>query len=151
MARNSGMTLMELLVCISIICILSCISIPLSGLVQRSSLETATSELLSDLRLAQQRSIAEGYETTVYFNFKNSSYSVYNYKNASKNVYVQKKFPDGISFDTLRSTCETTGILLFNCQGHPAPKPCTVTVSSRDGNYKSIAIGIATDYIYIKE
>lgn len=147
MRKNSGMTLMELLVCISIICILSCMFIPFSGLLQNNSLETASSELLSDLRLAQQRSIAGGFETTLSFNFTNNSYSVYTHTN----MYVQKKLPDGIYFDKLRSTCEVTGILLFNAHGHPMPKPCTVTLCCRNGNYKSIAIGLATDYIYIKE
>lgn len=146
-----GMTIMELLVCISIMCILACTAIPLSGVIQSNSLETAASELLSDLRLAQQRAKTNGAEVNVYLDVSSRCYSVYDYKNSCMVMYVKKQLPEGIRFDTLRSTFEKTGKLLFSSQGHPMPNPCTVTLCSRNGSYKSIVIGIATDYIYLKE
>lgn len=153
MRRSSGMTLIELIVCISIACILSCMCIPFTGLVEKSCLEAATNELLSNLRLAQQRAISEGIEIAVSFDTKNNSYSVYK-KNIPSSVYVNMNLPGGIRFDNGRSTYNKTDlytvILSFSSKGHPLPRACIISLCSSKGDYKSIAVGIATDCIYTK-
>jgi hypothetical protein len=42
-------------------------------------------------------------------------------------------------------------MLSFDRAGKPLPNPCTIIITNNLGQYKSITITVATDYISIKD
>jgi prepilin-type N-terminal cleavage/methylation domain len=149
MFNRYGMTLIELIVCLAIIAILASVCVPYKKGTESYNLETCSRELLSDLRLMQQRAMAEGNIIQVYFDSINNSYMIYSKINMIDYVYKNKKLPGGISFDKIRSSYDDNKVA-FNEKGNPMPYPCTISLTDSSGDYRSIVINIATNYIYMK-
>lgn len=154
MKNKYGLTLIELILVISLLSTFFCISVPCFGSLykngQKVLLETASKELLTDLRLAQEKARSEGLMYHVYFNEVENSYMIYSYKNMNNCIYKQKKLPEGISFDKIKSTYEECKIS-FNNRGKPYPRPCTISLKNRCGEFRCITIQVATDYISLKD
>lgn len=154
MVNKKGFTLIELSISIAVMCIIlyssSSLVLDLSSKKQEVLLDTASIELLSDMRLIQQKAMEEGCIYNILFNSTENSYMIYNYRNAQSIVYKNKKLPDCISFDSVRSTYSSNKIS-FNSKGKPLPYPCTVSLINKRGEYRRIVISIGTDYIGIKD
>lgn len=153
MHKKNGLTLIELMCTLSIMGIIASAVLPCIGglnmIYQNILLDTSIKELLSDLRLAQQKAKDEGYIYHVYFNSVQKSYMIYSYKDASNCVFKVKNLPSGISFDRVHSTY-TNSKISFNSRGKPLPYPCTISLANSRGRYKKITITVGTDYISIK-
>lgn len=151
---KKGITLIELVSVIALITILSSICIPCySGIYYRSQdifLDIASNELLSDLRLIQQKAEAEDSIYHIYFNNMDNSYMIYSYKDMSSCVYKSKSLPHGIKYDNIRSTYQNNK-LSFNSKGKPLPYPCTISLKNESGRYKRITVTVGTDYISLKD
>lgn len=154
MYNKDGFSLIELIIVIAILGILMSIVFPLSGgfysTIQEFNLDTASNELLSDMRLTQQKAISEGYYYNIYFNSSENSYMIYSYANMDNTVYKTKKLPVGIIFDKVRSTYRDNKIS-FNNRGKPLPFPCTIALKDISGRYRRITITVGTDYISLKK
>jgi len=153
MHNEHGVTLIELIAVVAILGILSCICVPCFGgfyyRLQEILLDTASKELLTDMRLVQQKASSEGYIYKIYFNKIENSYMIYSYKDMDNCIYKNVHLPAGISFDGTRSTYEDN-MISFNSKGKPMPHPCTISLKNSLGQYKSITITVGTDYISIK-
>lgn len=153
MYNKDGTTLIELLCSLAIIGMLSCIAVPcVGGLYRRSQellLDAGAKNLLSDLRLIQQKAREEGSIYHFFLDNMNNSYMIYNYRDMSNCVYKNVSLPDGIRFDKSRSTYKDNKVS-FNSRGKPLPYPCSISLVNSIGQYRKITITVGTDYISIK-
>jgi len=107
---SRGVTLIEFLAVILIIVILVAISIPVWRNIQPTlELNGSCRELVTDLRYAQQLSIAEQIIYGVRFNFAENKYQIIQYKKTdgtTENVIKSKFLPEGIDLEQVGSFSE---------------------------------------------
>jgi prepilin-type N-terminal cleavage/methylation domain-containing protein len=150
-----GFTFIELAVSLALISILLSVCIPIfkdyNRLKQSTLLDMSSIELLSDLRLCQETAKYEGDTCNIFFNSTERSYYIYIRRDTRDDHVVKRKnLPQGIRVDNTRSTY-TKSMLSFDRAGKPLPNPCTIIITNNLGQYKSITITVATDYISIKD
>lgn len=154
MNYKKGATLIELVIVIGLLAVLAQICIPyFKGAgpdIQKMNLEMASKELLSDLRLSQQKAKSEGNIYHVYFDVANNSYKIYSYRDRQECVYKERKLPDGIFHDNVESTYSGS-MVSFNSRGKPLPHPCTIALVNSFGERRLITIKVGTDYISLKD
>lgn len=153
MGNKNGASLIEMIYTLALLGIISCIAVPcISGLYNKSQevfLDTGVKELLSDLRLIQQKSRDENTVYHFFFNKANNTYMIYSYADMTNCVYKNKKLPDGISFDSIHSTYKDNKVS-FSSRGKALPYPCTISLINKIGQYRKITITVGTDYISLK-
>jgi len=154
MHNRKGFTTIELVYIIGLLAILGSLCIPFyRGIYYKSQdvlLDVCSKELLSDLRLMQQKAETEDCYYHIYFNNISNSYMMYSYKDSKSYVYKKRSLPYGIQYDNIRSSYQNNK-LSFNGKGKPVPYPCTISLKNGSGRYKSITITVGTDYISLKD
>ena len=151
---KKGFTFVEIAISIAIASILLyCSSYSLKNsfdLRNKTLLDSAASELLGDVKLAQMKAMEEGRIYHIYLNSLENSYMVYCFDNVSTKICKYKKLPDTIHYDKFRSTYKNNKIS-FNSRGKPLPYPCTVSLKDDSGEYRKVTISVGTDYIRIND
>lgn len=151
---KKGFTLMELVICIMLISLVLSIESPFifnySSKRQDALLNETVYELMSDLRLYQQKAMTEGRMYDIYFNSIEGSYMVYTYIGMGNSVCKQKRLPGCVYFDSAHSTYSNNKVT-FNSKGKPLPYPCTISLKNSSGQHMEITITVGTDYIGIKD
>lgn len=133
---NKGFTLIEMLVVIGIIGIVGSISFPVyQNMRPNITLNSATRDLATDMRYAQQLAVTEQLAYNVIFDIGASSYEI---RNSSSNALIQEKvLPIGISFSSITGLAGNTA--KFTATG-AAVQPATIVLINRKSNQTTIEI-----------
>ena len=132
MHKNTGFTLMELMVAIAIIAIAASIAIPnIVGWLPTHRLASASRAILSDLQQARLRAVKENTFVTVQFDTGNERYNVFwdngdgvggipgdGLQNGTERIFKSEEMPASINLDI---TTFTDDSVCFSNRGLPPP------------------------------
>lgn len=130
MRGNNGMTLVELLIALAILCIsLGAVRTAVTAYSARE-LTAACRELQSDLRFAQRQAIAENRKYQVFFPMAENGYRVLCHENelGVTSVIKEKVFDNGI---ILMGTTGVNSSVTYTARGTTGDA-CTITLENRD-------------------
>jgi prepilin-type N-terminal cleavage/methylation domain-containing protein len=140
MRKNTGFTLMELMVAIAIIAIAASIAIPnIVGWLPTHRLASASRAILSDLQQARLRAVKENTFVTVQFDTGNERYNVFldngdgvggvpgdGLQNGTEKIFKSESMPASINLD---STTFADDSVCFSNRGLPPPPFLTGNVT----------------------
>lgn len=133
---KKGFTLIEMLTVIGIIAIVAAISFPVyQNMRPNITLNSATRDLATDMRYAQQLAVTEQIIYDVIFNTSASSYEIRN--NSTAALVRTKVLPDGITFSSITGLTDNTAE--FTATG-AAAAPGTVILANRKDKQTTIEI-----------
>lgn len=114
-AKKNGFTLLEITVVIFIFAIMAAITIPFINKFQPTlKLNSASRNLVADLRYAQQLTVTEQVPHLIYLDLADGSYQLLRVESAATTTIKDVNFPAGIGFE-LAST--TISEVRFNSYG----------------------------------
>jgi len=153
MEKNTGFTLMELMVAIAIIAIAASIAIPnIIGWLPTHRLASASRAILSVLQQARLRAVKENTFVTVQFNTGNERYNVFwdngdgvggvpgdGLQNGTEMIFKSEAMPAGIDLD---STTFADNSVCFSNRGLPLPAflASTVTILNSQNISRQIVV-----------
>lgn len=133
---KKGFTLIEMLTVIGIIAIVAAISFPVyQNMRPNITLNSATRDLATDMRYAQQLAVTEQIIYDVIFNTSASSYEIRN--NSTAALVRTKVLPDGITFSSITGLTDNTAE--FTATG-AAAAPGTIILANRKDKQTTIEI-----------
>ena len=151
MRKNTGFTLMELMVAIAIIAIAASIAIPnIVGWLPTHRLASASRAILSDLQQARLRAVKENTSVTVQFDTGNERYNVFwdngegggspgdGLQNGTERIFKSEAMPASINLD---STTFADNSVCFSNRGLPNPALSgTVTILNSQNINRQIVV-----------
>lgn len=144
--RQSGLSLIEIIITLTIITIITTISVPIyQSIGPTLALRATTRDLASDLRLAQQRSVTEQIIYAVSFDIDNGRYEIIN--TVSSSTIQTKLLHAQISIATTTGLTDQT--VRFTATG-AAIESGTIVLTHSDGASSTISIK-PSGYVKIEE
>jgi type IV fimbrial biogenesis protein FimT len=145
MEKNTGFTLMELMVAIAIIAIAASIAIPnIIGWLPTHRLASASRAILSVLQQARLRAVKENTFVTVQFDTGNEKYNVFwdngegvggnpgdGLQNGTEQIFKSDAMPAGIN---LNNTTFADDSVCFSSRGLPDPDGTVTILNSQNIN-----------------
>jgi prepilin-type N-terminal cleavage/methylation domain-containing protein len=155
MRKNTGFTLMELMVAIAIIAIAASIAIPnIVGWLPTHRLASASRAILSVLQQARLRAVKENTFVTVQFDTGNERYNVFwdngegaggnpgdGRQNGTEKIFKSDAMPAGINLKD--TTFADNNSVCFSNRGLPTPTPAsndTVTILNSQNINRKIEV-----------
>jgi len=128
MHKNSGFTIMELMITIAIIAVLAAIAVPnMIGWRSGTKLQGAVENLRGDLQWAKLKAVQESEFVTVLFLAGGTSYEVFmdstpnGVRDAGERLYRQRDLPVGVSIDLGNTDFSGNDYVTFNNRGFTEP------------------------------
>lgn len=140
---KDGFTLIEVLLCLMLICVLSALVLPnFKNTTDNLKLSVAVQKLYQDVKLAQQKAISEGRTNKILFDTTKKN----NYLLIQDFQSVEVKLPEDIYIDWTNFDSNT---LIFYASGAPAQAG---TVAIKNKNKKLyVIVSVATGRVRISE
>jgi len=145
MKNNRGVTLLELILCISIIAII--LSIPVFNIDVFLNLKEKNElkEFITDINYARNRSIIESARHSVFLNIDKNSYTIYKHTSSMPKIVKKKEFTHGIQ---LKSTNVRDKEIMFTQIGVPSHTG-EVILKNRKGEKTKITITPVTGRVNV--
>jgi prepilin-type N-terminal cleavage/methylation domain-containing protein len=142
MNKESGLTLMELMVVIGILGIISAIVVPsFIGWLPARRLESAASDVNTAIRVARLSAVKENTFAVLQFDVNEESYSV----TVSGRTVKRGKMPAGVDLANVFLSNQTTpalgGLITFDSRGFPTP-PVDVVLQNTTGTTWTIQVNL---------
>jgi type IV fimbrial biogenesis protein FimT len=144
MHKNSGFTIMELMIIIAIIAVLTAIALPnMIGWRSGTKLQGAVENLRGDLQRAKLKAVQENEFVTVLFLAGGTRYEVFmdsttnGVRDAGERLYRQRDLPVGVSIDLGGTDFNGNDYVTFNNRGFPE-NAGMVAIDSNSGAGRNI-------------
>ena len=144
--RNSGFSLIELMVTIAILAVLAMVAIPeMTALLKNTKLKTAPRHLVSTLQEMKLRAVKENAITVLIIDEANDEYTAFLDNNSDKILDTNEEIIAQIDLqnDQLAIISSTSSKKLgFNGRGLLDSGACTITITNSTGRQKEVVINL---------
>lgn len=114
--KNKGFTLLELILCISIMCILFSVALLNVNIFTGQREKSEIREFVRDINYIRNRAIIESTSYTIYLKFGTNSYDIQRHTGSKRDIIKRKEFDYGIK---LKGTNINQREISFNNNGTP--------------------------------